>query len=180
MIRKILYVFAILLLLVGAGGYAAVRYAKPTEALDLAYGPVSILQNVLDMVKVRKPDVHISERELNDLLKRQLAERAQITPDIAIEGARFEQHADRLTAYVNLKAVGGIRIGARLDFALAWEAPELIVRHVGTRIRGWAVPASWLKLDPLAINLNDSLPPLIAISQIRFEEDGITVSLKLN
>ncbi|TNJ66517.1 hypothetical protein FE784_09630 [Paenibacillus hemerocallicola] len=180
MIRKAMYVLAVLLLLLGAAGYAAIRYAKPTETLNLDYGQVSVLQKLLEMVKIRKPDVHISERELNDILKKQLADRAQLTPNVVIEGARFEQHADRLAAYVNLKTAGGVRIGATLDFALAWDAPELIVRHTGTRIRSWNVPASWLQLDPMVVKIDDGLPPLIAVRDIRFEEDGITVSLKLN
>jgi hypothetical protein len=180
LIRKALYVLVVLLLLLGAAGYAAIRYAKPTETLNLDYGQVSVMQKVLEMVKVRKPDVHISERELNDILKMQLADRAQLTPDVVIEGARFEQHADRLTAHVNLKTSVGVRVGATLDFALSWDAPELVVRHTGTRIRSWNVPASWLQLDPMVVKIDDGLPPLVAVRDIRFEEDGITVSLKLN
>jgi hypothetical protein len=171
---------AVLLLLAVLGVCAAIWYVKPTEPLNLDYGQVSVSQKVLDMVKARKPEVQISERELNDIVKKQLAERSQLRPNVVIEGARFEQQVDRLTAYVNLKTVGGVRVGAVLDFKLQWNAPRLTISHTGTRIRSWNVPSSWLQLDPIVVRVDDALPPLIAIKDIHFGEDGITVSLKLN
>ncbi|TMV52991.1 hypothetical protein FE783_02055 [Paenibacillus mesophilus] len=180
MIRRAIYTLAGLLLLAAIGIGAAIWYVKPTETLNLDYGQVSVAQKVLDMVKARKPEVQISERELNDIVKKQLAERAQLRADVVIEGARFEQQSDRLTAHVNLKTVGGIRAGAVLVFKLEWNAPKLTISHTGTRIRSWNVPSSWLQLDPIVVRLDEALPPLIAIKDIRFREDGITVSLKLN
>lgn len=179
MLRKTLYTAAALLLAIVLAVGAAVWYAKPTEALDLAYEPVSIAQKALDMVKARKLEVRLSERDLNDLLKKQLAEHAQLRPNVTIEGARFEQHGNRITAYVNLKAYGGVAVGAAVDFTLAWRAPELIVSPTAVRVRGLPVPSALLPLEPIVLRTDESLPPLVAIKDVRFEENGITVAFQV-
>ncbi|MEF3307169.1 hypothetical protein [Paenibacillus sp. GYB003] len=180
MIRKTLYVVAALLLAVVLACGAALWYARPSERLDLAYEPVSVAQKVVDMVKVRKPELTISEKELNDILKKELAKRAQVRPDVTIEGARFEQRANRVTAYVNVKAAGRVEVGAAVDFALEWKPPNLIVRPEETRIRSLRIPASWLPLEPIVVRVDESLPPPIGIRDIRFEPRQIVVSLKLS
>lgn len=179
MFRKTMYVLLAVLVLIAAAAGTAVWYAKPQEQLDLAYQPVSLADKALDMLKSRKLEVRISKQELNDLVKKKLAEKPQLRPNVTIEGARFEQQGDRLTAYVNISTAASVKVGAVLDFVLEWRSPELIVRHSATRIRDWSVPASWLQLEPIVVRVSDGLPPLIAIKEIRFDADGVVVALKL-
>lgn len=179
MIRKILYAAAALLIFVCVLLGAAVWYVRPAEPLDLHYEPISVAQKIAEMVKARKPELHISESELNDILKKELAARSRPRPHVEINGARFEQRANRVTAYLNLKTAG-IPVGAAVDFELEWRAPDLIVRPTGTHMKALNVPASWLPLAPIVIPLDEALPPPIAIKQIRFKETGIVVSFGLN
>ncbi|PYI52150.1 hypothetical protein [Paenibacillus flagellatus] len=179
MLRKTIKAAAVLLVIAALLLGAAVLYVRPAETLDLAYEPVSVSQKLLDIVKTRKPEVHLTGRELNDLVKMKLAERPQLNERVTIEGARLEQRGDRLTAYVNLKTIAGVRVGAALDFALEWKAPELVVRHTGTRIRDFTVPPSWLTLDPVVVPIDDSAVPLVKVKAIAFLDDGVRIDLGL-
>ncbi|MDF2663588.1 MAG: hypothetical protein K0Q94_6379 [Paenibacillus sp.] len=179
MVRRSLFIILAVLVLLAAAAGAAVWYAKPQEKLDLAYRPLSFVDKALDMLQNRKLEVRLNEQELNDLLKKKLSEQPQLRPNVTIEGARFEQRGDRLTAHVNIRTAANVKVGAALDFALEWRSPDLIVRHTATRIRDWSVPSSWLQLEPIVVPISDGLPPLIAIREIRFDPQGIVVALKL-
>lgn len=180
MIRKIVKIAAVVLVAVVLAAAALLWYARPVQPLDLSYGNISLAQKGIEMIKARKPELHISEKELNDLLKKQLAERAQLSPDVVVEGARFEQRGNRITAYVNLKAAGLIAAGLSADFTVEWKPPKLIVSPAEARIRSLKVPASWLPIEPMELNLAEALPSLVGIQEIRFEERDIVVAFKLN
>ncbi|GAA3408506.1 hypothetical protein ACFFNY_07275 [Paenibacillus hodogayensis] len=179
MLRKTMIGLAVLLLAIVVLCGAAIMYVKPTEALNLDYEQVPVAQKALEMIKARKLEVRLSERDLNDILKKQLAARAKIGPNATIEGARFEQRGSRLTAYVNIRTVGGIAVGGAIDFTLEWKSPELIVRPTEPRIRGLSVPDAWLPLEPIVIRADELLPPLVTIKDVRFEDAGITIAFKL-
>lgn len=158
---------------------AALWYVSPAEKLDLIYEPVSISQKAADMVRNRKLEVTVSEQELNSLLKMKLAQNPQLRPDVVIEGARFEQEQNEITAFVNIKYANRISIGATLTFSLEWKPPELIIHHESTYIKKRKVPASWLQLDPILIQAEEGMPPMVGIKDIRFEKDTILIALKL-
>lgn len=180
MIRKTLIALVVLVVLAGSAGAGAVWYVRPAEELDLKYAPISVQQKVLDMIKNRKLEVRLSEAELNDLLKWRLAEHRSPRPDVWIEGASFRQRGNRLSARVNLKYADTIRVGAILDFELIWQNSELIVRHVGTHLRGLSLPVSWLQLDPVVVPLRFADIPFVEVKRLDFlPEGGVRIGIGL-
>lgn len=168
-----LAVIAVLLLI-------AVRaYVQPTQSLDLSYSELPVRNKIVDMLKNRKLEVVLNEPEVNDLLKKALAEHAQVQQDVRITGAQFSLQDNVWIADVNLLYKDNWEVGAKLYFSMRWQEPDLIAVHTATQIRQVTLPAEWFQLQPLHIALNDYLPKPAGIRGITFEDHEVKVALKL-
>ncbi|WP_261381440.1 hypothetical protein [Paenibacillus cremeus] len=166
----------VLAVLLAAG---LVWYVKPVQPLDLAYTELPLRDKLASMLVTRKLEITLTEAEVNQLLKKALAAHAQVRPDVTITGAKFAQQGDRLVADVNLLVGGQLEAGARLNFDLAWQEPNLIAVHTGTVIKQAAIPPAWFQLAPLQVNVNNYLPQLVAVKGFTFEPSGVKLSFKL-
>lgn len=177
MIKKGLIVLCGIAVIALLLGVAAVRSVKPTETLDWSYEPVSIARLVGDMVRERKLEVLLTERDLNNLLKERLSAHRRVRPEATLTGARFEQQGDELIAFVNLLYINRIEIGAKLHFTLEWRAPDLAATHIRTEAGRWTIPPEWFRLDPIVISIDDSALPLVKVRDVVFLEEGIAIRL---
>jgi hypothetical protein len=160
-------------------GAALLWYVKPSEPLGLAYEPVSFRQKIAEMAKSLEFSIDLTEQELDDLMKQKLAERAQLSEKLRVTGARLEQNGTNAAAYINLMYAERFPIGAVFYFQLEWAEPDLVIRHTGTRIRGFDIPLAWIRLDPVFISLGQQLPPFIAVKKVTFHSSGATISFGL-
>lgn len=156
----------------------AVRHVKPTEDLNLDYEEITISSKIADIVKNRKLEVQLTEQDLNDVVKKQLAAHQVLPNDFRIEGAKLTLQGSNLVADVNVRWREKIPIGAQMMFTLAWNPPNLVVQHRNTSIKGMQVPSEWVQLAPFDFPIEDHLPKLIGVKNVLFEEKAIIIQLK--
>jgi uncharacterized protein YpmS len=177
-LKKIL-IFAIAVVILLAALLAiAVRHVKPTEALNLDYKEVTIRSKIADIVKNRKFEVQLTEQDLNDLVKKQLAAHQVLPNDLRIEGAKLTLLGTNLVADVNVRWQDKVPIGAQMMFTLAWNPPNLVIQHINTSVKGMQVPSTWLQLVPIELPIEDHLPILVGVKNVLFEEKAMIIQLK--
>ena len=140
-IMALTFIVAVLVVIV-------IQYVKPTESLDLNYREISISSKITEMILFRKLDVRLSEDDVNQLLKKQLASRSTLPHDFRLEGAKLNLEGSFVNADVNVRWHERIPIGAHAMFSLAWEPPNLVIQHMNTQIKNWQLPKGWLRLAP--------------------------------
>ncbi|MGF9713751.1 hypothetical protein [Paenibacillus naphthalenovorans] len=172
---KRLAALAVILALLAAG---AAWYVRPAKPLDLSYVQPDLRGKLTAMLSTRRPEMVLTGREVNDLLKQALSARPELHPGVLVTGAAFALQDERLSADVNLLVRQRLEAGARLWFKLSWTEPYLTAVHTGTEIRGISVPLEWFRLDPLQLDLNADLPKQLRIREVAFE--GSTVRLSFN
>ncbi|MDQ0886024.1 uncharacterized protein YpmS [Paenibacillus sp. V4I9] len=178
MLKKIVIFAIAVVIILSAALVIAVRHVKPTEALNLDYKEVTISSKIADIVKNRNFEVQLTEQELNDVVKKQLAGHQVLPNDFRIEGAKLTLQGSNLVADVNVRWREKIPIGAQMMFTLAWNPPNLVVQHRNTSIKGMQVPSEWVQLAPIELPIEDHLPKLIGVKNVMFEEKAIIVQLK--
>ncbi|SDP12437.1 hypothetical protein SAMN04487897_1388 [Paenibacillus sp. yr247] len=178
MLKK-LFIFAIaVLVILMAALVIIIRHVKPTEALDLDYKEIAIGSKIADMIKNRKLEVQLTEQDLNDLVKKQLAAHKALPNDIRIEGAKLTLQGSNLEADLNVRWHEQVSIGAKMMFTLAWNPPNLVIQHRNTQVKGIQIPSEWLPLVPMEIPIEDHLPILVGVKNVVFEEKAMIIQLK--
>lgn len=178
MLRKITITILTLAVIIAVMLVIVIQYVKPTESLDLQYKEISISNKMAEMILSRKLDVRLSEEDVNQLLKKQLASRSLLPHDFRMEGAKLSLQGSMIEADVNVRWHERIPIGVHTMFTLAWDPPNLVIQHVNTQIKNWQLPSAWLQLAPVEIPLQSYLPKLIGIKNVVFEDKAIVIQLK--
>ncbi|OCT14631.1 hypothetical protein A8709_24935 [Paenibacillus pectinilyticus] len=178
MLKKILLIIVALAVIAVVMLVIVIQYVKPTESLDLHYKEISISSKVADIILSRKLEVRLTEDDVNNLVKKQLADHSVLPNDFRMEGAKLNLQGSTIEADVNLRWQDKVPIGAHTTFTLAWEPPNLVIQHVNTQIRNWQLPSAWLQVAPVEIPLQSFLPKLIGIKNIVFENKDIVIQLK--
>ncbi|MBP1993357.1 hypothetical protein [Paenibacillus eucommiae] len=176
--KLILTVTGIIILLIILIGVLIV-YVKPDQALNLQYKEIVIMDKVADMVKKRKMEVQLTEEDINNLLKKQLALQTDAMNDVEILGAQIHLQGPLVEADVNLRWKNKVQIAAKLFFQLEWDSPVLEIEHLETRIKNFQIPNSYFHLEPIRIPLDESLPKPLGIRELLFNEDSILIHFKL-
>ncbi|MCP3773601.1 hypothetical protein NLX71_09795 [Paenibacillus sp. MZ04-78.2] len=166
----------ILVALLAAG---ALWYAQPQAALDLSYNDLPVREKLAAMVTNLKPEAVLTEQEVGDLLKKALARKPELRPGVKLTGAKFFLKGERLAADVTLLLQDRWKVGARLNFDLAWNEPYLTAVHTGTVVRDVTVPGEWLSLEPIQVDLNGYMPKHVAIRNVAFEGSTARVTFGL-
>ncbi|KQX45193.1 hypothetical protein [Paenibacillus sp. Root444D2] len=178
MLKKIVIFAIAVVIILTAALVIAVRHVKPTETLNLDYKEVTISSKIADIVKNRKLEVQLTEQDINDVVKKQLAAHQVLPNGFRIEGAKLTLQGSNLVADVNVRWREKIPIGVQMMFTLAWNPPNLVVQHRNTSVKGMQVPSEWVQLAPFELPIEDHLPKLIGVKNIRFEEKAIIIQLK--
>ncbi|WNR45704.1 hypothetical protein [Paenibacillus roseipurpureus] len=178
MLKKIIASIAALALIVVVLLFIVIQYVKPTESLDLTYREISISNKIADIILSRKLEVRLTEDDINQLLKKQLADHSTLPHDFRLEGAKLNMAGSLINADVNLRWQNKIPIGAHAMFFLSWESPNLVIQHQSTQIKSLQLPSEWLQMAPVEIPLQSYLPKLIGIKNVVFEDKAIVVQLK--
>jgi hypothetical protein len=176
--RKLWRILALLLILgmLLAGGLHA--YVQPDHALDLVSSEISIREKLTDMLSRRRLEIVLSEAEVNGLIKKTLAEHADLRPDWTLTGAEFSLEGSQWVADVNMMYKGLWPVGAKMYFIMSWQEPYLTAVHTRTQIREVSIPLNWFQMQPLQIPLNDYLPKPAGIRGVMFQDHAIRIGLK--
>lgn len=169
--------FLIVLVLIAAG--TAIWYVQPTKPLDLAYTRVSISDKIIDMVQRRSFEVHLTEADLNNLVKMSLAARPQLPNDIRITGAQAAQDGDLMKVDINAIWRDSLPFTATLTYRMNYAEPNLLLHLESTRMKRYLLPSDWFKSPDITVNLYDNMPKLVGVKSIQFQPDGLLISLKL-
>ncbi|THF78001.1 hypothetical protein [Cohnella fermenti] len=158
--------FVLILVVVGIV-IVAYRYAAPQQELDLRYEDVPLRDRAIDMAKRLSTTLVLSEEDVNNLAKAQLAENPIRMKDAELTGVQFRLGDGALIADVNVEAMGRIPIGMTLTYDVEWVSPNLIARVSDARIRGIHLPAD--SFAEVTIPLGSELPDWLKIKEVRIE-----------
>lgn len=178
--RKFLIRITVLLSMIIVAIWTAAWYVKPAQELDLKYEEISIERKIAEIVKQRKLEVRLTEQDLNNLIKKYLSQHSELPHGFVIKGADFQLQGERLEADVNLLWDYKVHMGAKLFFQLNWKQPVIEVIHTGTEVKHIRISPEKFQLPLITIPIEDSLPPLIGIQGIAFEQEAIRVGLKMS
>ena len=151
-----------------------------SEELNLQYTRYELRHELAEMIRERRTSVVLSEAEINNVLKAELAARRIETAYGRLTGARFELVDGGMIAHLKLSALDRVEIGARLSYAFHWQEPDITVQLQDARIKAIPVPPEWIPMPRFTIRLSDKLPPLIGIRSVDFNEDAIVIRFKLD
>jgi hypothetical protein len=178
-VKKFLKTIIVLLCIVIVAIWGAVWYVKPTQEMDLKYAEISIAAKVADMIKQFKPEVLLTELDVNNLIKKHLAQHQELPHNLVVKGADFRLQGDLLEADVNVLWDYKVHIGAKLFFQLNWNQPSIEVMHTGTQIKDIQIPLELFEIPPITIPVEDNLPAMIGIKDVVFDPQSIRLGLKL-
>lgn len=178
-VKKILRTIIVWLSIVIVAIWGAVWYVRPTQALDLKYDDLSIAVKVADMLKQFKPEVQLTEQDVNNLIKKHLAQQLELPHNLVVKGADFHLQGDQLEADVNVLWDYKVHIGAKLFFQLDWNQPSIEVMHIGTQLKDIQLPLELFEIPPITIPVEDNLPAMISIKEVIFDTQSIRIGLKL-
>lgn len=179
-IKRLVVAIALLLALLLAGGWWFISYIAPQQKLDLTYEPINISAKALDMVKRLKPELIITEEDVDNLVKMQLQDGAAnqtLPPNVKLDGAQIELNGDQLLAHLNVTYLNTIPAELLVTYQLSWQAPNIVVEPVSVNLKGIALSTD--NLERITIPLEMSIQNLVTVSDVRFEGDHIVVKLQM-
>ncbi|MBO9607608.1 MAG: hypothetical protein J7639_16725 [Paenibacillaceae bacterium] len=177
--KRLLFALLTLALLLAIIAFGIIRYIKPTETLDLQYKELSIGAKVTEMIVKRQFAVELTEADVENIVKKQLAEQPQLSPDIRLTGARVELAGNRLNIAANVRYKNKIPAQVSAVYDLQWQEPNLHIVFRDGRIKSISLPRSQFDPQPIDVNLNELLPKAVAVKDVKFTGEGVHVELKL-
>ncbi|MDQ8736156.1 hypothetical protein [Paenibacillus sp. LHD-38] len=186
-IKRLLLLFIVILLLLGGAAWWMLSYIAPDEQLDLSYEPIDVNEKVLAMVKKLKPELVLTEADINDLIKRHLKEKyasgeagsssVVIAQDTQLDGASFELEEKKLIAHMNVTYMGRIPAALEAEYSLEWQSPNIVLRPQSLSLKNTSLPVNMLE----TINVPLDLPAqdIVTVRDMQFLKDQIKVLFKL-
>lgn len=178
--KKLFAFILIVALTAAAAAGAAVWYAQPARPLNLDYAAISIPDKMIDMIQRRKPEVRLTEDDLNNLVKASLAQRTDLPHRLKLTGVDARQQGELLTVDANAVWNGAIAVGATITYRMSYREPELVLTRESIRVKDFEIPPGWLQMpSELRFNLYDKLPKFVGIGSIAFDPSGVRIAMKL-
>lgn len=164
---------AVVLVVLAAGGAMWLKeYVAPREALDLSYRPIDIGQKLLNMAASMEPELILTESDINQLMKMQIAESGGAdNPDIRVDGARFELDDGELTAHMNVTYKDRLPVGMVIVYRLSWDEPYIRMEPRSVRVRSLKLPASVAESQIIELPAHR----LFQIKEVAFQRDRVKI-----
>ncbi|WP_199620446.1 hypothetical protein [Paenibacillus alkalitolerans] len=157
-----------------------VWYAAPSEQLDWTSGPPpSIRDKVEQMILERRAFIQLSETEIDALLKQYWKRQAVINEYAVVTGARFELTDNVLLAHTTVRLADTADAALVHEFRLDWEAPDIVITHLSTRMKNIEFPKDWIRFEQtrLPLELDPRLP--VAVKSVEFMGDVVEIQMNL-
>ncbi|HJV47599.1 MAG TPA: hypothetical protein VJ824_17910 [Bacillota bacterium] len=155
-------------------------YIYPQEKLDMSFSHFAVSDIIREMIKSKNLEFHLSEIDVNNLIKPKLSSTSLGKADWEITGTHFELNKDQLIAHVNLRYLSFIQIGTTTYYQLTWEKPEIQLHPQYTQIRSLTLPKSWFSPPDQSVSLESMLPSFLKVENVLFEQNDITIHLRLS
>jgi hypothetical protein len=186
-IKRLLLLFIFILLLLGAAAWWMLSYIAPDEQLNLSYEPIDVNEKALAMVKNLKPELVLTENDVNDLIKKHLNEKyasgeagsspLELAQDIQLDGARFELEEKKLIAHMNVTYMNRIPAALEAEYSLEWQSPNIVLMPQTLSLKNTALPISML--ETITIPLELPAKEVVTVREVQFLQDQIKVLFKL-
>ncbi|RUS46725.1 hypothetical protein [Cohnella sp. AR92] len=174
--RKWFIALFVLLILAAGAGIGAFFYVSPEEELNLRYDEVPLKSRAIEMAKRLSPELVLTEKDVNNLAKAQLADNPNYMKNIKITGVRFKLADGQLIADVNLKAMERIPVGMQLTYEVKWMSPNLVATVTRAKLKDIDLPAD--SFNDVVIPLGSELPDLLKVQGIRIEDGQMIIEFK--
>lgn len=187
MLKRLLAALIVTVLLLGGAVWWLLSYIAPDEQLDMRYAPIDVNAKALDMVKKLKPELVLSEADINDLIKNHLNSKyasrgaggssLELAKDLRLDGAVFELEEDKLVARMNVTYMD--RIPAELDavYSLEWQPPNIALRPQSLSVKEIGLPLGML--ETIIIPLDLPAQDVLSVRDVLFEKDQLRIRFKL-
>lgn len=174
-IKRLFIALIIIVVLFAGAVWWLLSYIAPEEPLDLAYTSIDVKEKALGMVKQLKPELVLTEVEVNHLIKMNLDR--DLVEHIRLEGARFELHGDQLLAHLNVLYKERIPARIEAEYRMEWQDPNIVLRPQLLSLKGIKLPLSLLEsvVVPLELPAGD----MVTVEQVQFGAKQIHVLFKL-
>lgn len=171
----------LLLLVFALLAAAAVWYIRPERSLDLNYSEIRWKDKLERMIETRRPEVELTEKELNDLAKQNLIRALQSRGELPVKitGTEFELAGNRLTVYLN-GAWGALEFGGEARYVMEYSRGRLVLTPEEARIRSLSLPPQIFGLGKVEVDPGPFVPEPVVIRDIVFHDQQITVNLTLD
>jgi hypothetical protein len=175
-LKRLFAVLIILLLLVAGGVWWLLSYIAPDEKLDLSYQNIDIRQKATDMIKGLKPELVLTEDDINNLIKKNLD--PAINDQVVVDGASFDLDGDLLIANMNVTYRERIPLAVTAEYRLEWQNPNLALRPQSLSIKGVDLPLNML--ETIVVDLDLPTGDLVKVNEVRFEGETVRVVFQLS
>lgn len=174
-----LLLFLLILIVLAA---AVLWYIHPERTLDMNYSEIQWKDKFVRMIETRKPEIEITEEELNHLAKQKLVERlhGQELP-VTVTGTQFQLAGNLLTVYINA-AWGPVEFGAAIQYGLDYSAGQFVMTPEAVKLRELSLSPGLFGLKQVKIDPAPYIPDPITVKvkDVLFHNRHITVKLTLD
>jgi hypothetical protein len=175
-LRKIFFGLVLIVILAVIAVLGGLFYIKPNQTLDLTYNQVPIKERALDMVRRMSLELIVTESDVNNLLKAELAKNPMVKNNVEVTGAKFTVNGDLLIADLNVLWKNLVPSSLRIVYRLQWENPNVIATIEEAKVKAISLPKS--SISGFVIPLGDELPKPLKIEKIDWGVGEIKVKLK--
>ncbi|MCU6713171.1 hypothetical protein M6D81_31180 [Paenibacillus sp. J5C_2022] len=172
-IKRIVWTVVILLLLLAGAVWAGLAYIAPERELgfQLENEKIDVKEKALHMVKRMKPELVLTESEVNDLIR--LGMERQMGDHIRIEGADFQLAKDRLIGDINVMYRERIPAGVKVEYEVDWKEPNLVLYPAVLSIKAIDLPLHYLETITIPLDLPSG--EAFSVEEVRMEEGRLMV-----
>lgn len=170
-LKRLFITLIVLLLIAGGAAWWFLSYIAPDKPLDLNYNPIDVRQKAVDMVKRLKPELVLSEEEVNDLIKKNIDR--DVAENVRLDGAQFRLKGDRLVADLNITYRDRIPAQIQAEYRLEWQNPNLALRPQSLKMKGIELPLSML--ETIVVPLDLPTGDMVSVDDVKFEEKQVKV-----
>ncbi|AWB45992.1 hypothetical protein DCC85_18665 [Paenibacillus sp. CAA11] len=177
---KWLRVLAVLLLvlLLLAGGL--IWYLRPDKSLNLNYTDIAWKSKLETMIKQRQAVMTLSEEEVNNLAKKEIAlHKSDTRLPVDIKGADFKISGNELTADV-IAGWGPIVTEGVALYEMDYKAGMLELRPLSVNIKGLDLSPDTLGLETIQVDPSKYLPNIVKVSSMEFPGSGLKLHFSLD
>ncbi|WP_424768702.1 hypothetical protein [Paenibacillus sp. sgz302251] len=181
-IRRFCITIFILILLLGGAVWWLLSYIAPDEELDMTYASINVREKAMDMIQSMRPELVLTEADINNLIKMHLAAEGQsdiqLAQDVNLDGASFELEENRLIARMNATYMNQIPAQLNAVYALEWQDTSIALRPQSLSVKDIGLPLSLL--EPIIIPLDLPARDMVTVSDVEFQKDQIVVRFKVS
>lgn len=172
-IKRIWWSVVILALLFTGTAWAGLAYIAPQRELDfrLENEKIDVKEKALHMVKRLKPELVLTESEVNDLIK--LGMEKKMGEHVRVEGTDFQLAKDRLIGDINVMYRERIPAGVRVEYEVDWQEPNLVLRPATLSIKAIDLPLRYLETVIIPLDLPSG--EAFSVEDVRVEEGRLMV-----